>query len=333
MQGLLKKFRGSPQKNSAFVNGVARKIWESIEFSKGISFEEECPVCLECPTFEKAVYTPCMHLFCRECLIPILKDKASKKASKTAASSKLKFPSKIPCYEGECPVCDKFVAFDTLVGFEKSDSGKFQPVLFNKVVRVPSPQKSTDTEDESNNFDDAIAREALQRALSGASSAKLEAVILELDQVWQKDPGAKIVVFSQFLGFLDLLSMALPPIGIGTRRLDGSMKMNERSLVLQNFTKDNVKSQCRNIERTEIERGSVLLMSMKAGGVGLNLVAGKLVIHDFMEYESILKFNLPIIIILNIVQLPLFSWSIHGGIARLKTNVFTEFTASDKMPN
>ena len=68
----------------------------------------------------------------------------------------------------------------------------------------------------------ASARRVLENAINGAPSSKLEAVIKELHAVWEQDPGSKVLIFSQFLGFLDLIEAALKEKEIPTNRLDGS---------------------------------------------------------------------------------------------------------------
>ena len=275
LRNFFQKFKSSDQKESpAFAHHVASSIFESMNNSK---FNEECPICLENPTFETAVLTPCMHMFCRDCLVPVLKDKIRKKTDQQKNEVNRKTRAKKIC-KGECPVCDKLVAIKDLVGFEKSTSKKSGCIqLKTDDDDVSKRSRNNETKLVMNDIeiDESVAREALESALQGSTSAKLEAVIAELDEVWKADPGCKIVIFSQFLGFLDVLDIALPPLGVATYRLDGSMNMTERFSVLKKFT--GKKTTFRQKSHDEIDRGTVLLMSMKAGGVGLNLVAASTV--------------------------------------------------------
>jgi len=64
------------------------------------------------------------------------------------------------------------------------------------------------------------ARKTLENALRGSGSSKLTAVINELHSVWELDPRSKVLIFSQYLGFLDLLEAALRKQGIPSGRLD-----------------------------------------------------------------------------------------------------------------
>lgn len=69
----------------------------------------------------------------------------------------------------------------------------------------------------------------------------------------------KVLVFSQFLGMLAIIRKALEEAGLGYAYFDGKSSASERAEAVQNFqTNEN----CR-----------VFLISLKAGGIGLNLTA------------------------------------------------------------
>ncbi|XP_039159617.1 DNA repair protein RAD5A-like, partial [Eucalyptus grandis] len=74
-----------------------------------------------------------------------------------------------------------------------------------------------------------------------------------------KSSGSKSIVFSQWTAFLDLLQIPLSRNKIPFVRLDGSLSQQQRENVIKRFSEDN-----------DI---LVLLMSLKAGGVGVNLIA------------------------------------------------------------
>ena len=76
-------------------------------------------------------------------------------------------------------------------------------------------------------------------------------------------PGSKAIVFSQFVNMLDLIRWRLhsdphlEKMGLGYRGLHGGMNAKNRDSCLKEFREDS------NVR--------VLLMSLKAGGVALNL--------------------------------------------------------------
>ena len=69
----------------------------------------------------------------------------------------------------------------------------------------------------------------------------------------------KAVVFSQFLGMLALIKEKMKELGVDYAYFDGSSTVAERERAIQRFQNDD---NCR-----------VFLISLKAGGVGLNLTA------------------------------------------------------------
>ncbi|KAJ4133838.1 DNA helicase rad5 [Fusarium equiseti] len=108
---------------------------------------------------------------------------------------------------------------------------------------------------------------SLQRVGVNASSAKVVALMSELRALRREHPKMKSVVFSQFTSFLSLIEPALARANIKFLRLDGSMAQKARAAVLHEFT--------------ERKGFTILLLSLRAGGVGLNLTtAGRVFMMD-----------------------------------------------------
>lgn len=89
------------------------------------------------------------------------------------------------------------------------------------------------------------------------SSTKIEALVEELTEQQRGDSTLKSIVFSQFVSFLDLVQWRLSRAGFNVVRLDGRMNPFERNIVITKFMTD--------------PTVTVFLMSLKAGGVALNL--------------------------------------------------------------
>lgn len=98
----------------------------------------------------------------------------------------------------------------------------------------------------------------LQRYQESRQSAKVKALVRELNQT--KGQG-KSVVFSQFTSFLDIIEQELARQGFQTIRMDGTMNQQKRAEVLEHFR--------------NYSKDIVLLLSLKVGGVGLNLVCAR----------------------------------------------------------
>ncbi|TQS33126.1 hypothetical protein Golomagni_06540, partial [Golovinomyces magnicellulatus] len=110
-------------------------------------------------------------------------------------------------------------------------------------------------------------RISLQRLGANFSSSKISALMSNLRELRRDRPNMKSVVFSQFTSFLSLIEPVLTKAKIRFLRLDGSMAQKARAAVLQEFT--------------DGKGFTVLLISLRAGGVGLNLTsAGRVFMMD-----------------------------------------------------
>jgi len=78
------------------------------------------------------------------------------------------------------------------------------------------------------------------------------------------EAGHKILLFSQFTSMLELIGERMRKDGIRYHKLTGETSKEERLKMVQAFQKDDV---------------PVFLISLKAGGTGLNLTAADMVIH------------------------------------------------------
>jgi SNF2 family DNA or RNA helicase len=79
-----------------------------------------------------------------------------------------------------------------------------------------------------------------------------------------KENGHRALVFSQFVSHLAIVRQALDKQGIEYQYLDGSSSQNERQVSVRDFQNG---------------KGELFLISLKAGGLGLNLTAADYVIH------------------------------------------------------
>ena len=102
---------------------------------------------------------------------------------------------------------------------------------------------------------------ALGEAYKG-ESAKL-ALCTELVRS-SVESGHQILLFSQFTSMLDVIAKELESLGISHYMLTGKTPQSERMKLVENFNSGGA---------------SVFLVSLKAGGTGLNLTAADIVIH------------------------------------------------------
>ncbi|XP_045150954.1 helicase-like transcription factor isoform X2 [Echinops telfairi] len=117
----------------------------------------------------------------------------------------------------------------------------------NNLVQCP-PEELASIHEKSNNVE-------------WTSSSKINALMHALIDLRTKNPNIKSLVVSQFTTFLSLIETPLTASGFVFTRLDGSMAQKKRVESIQSF------------QNTEAGSPTIMLLSLKAGGVGLNLSA------------------------------------------------------------
>ncbi len=156
-----------------------------------------------------------------------------------------------------CPLCRAPVGISQLKSVES----------LRKDFRRRQQEDLVKNEESNSNlsyFDRFFSYKTEDEEMVSLKSTKTKAVLKLLLEIRQKDPKQKTIVFSQFTMFLDMLEIILDNALINFVRLDGSMSSQERSSAIDAFCKH--------------ETVTVFLMSLKAGGCGLNLTPAKNVI-------------------------------------------------------
>ena len=111
------------------------------------------------------------------------------------------------------------------------------------------------------------------------TSGKIEKVMEILQATRDRNDGEKTIIFSQFTSLLDLLEVPIFRKGWDYKRYDGSMTSNARNEAVIEFSD---KPHC-----------TIMLVSLKAGNAGLNLVAASQVIifdpfwNPYIEEQAI----------------------------------------------
>jgi SNF2 family DNA or RNA helicase len=102
----------------------------------------------------------------------------------------------------------------------------------------------------------------LYDATSAVPSSKLKRAVELLEEL--RSEGHRALVFSQFTSHLALVREALDEAGFSTLYLDGSTPAKQRAAL---------------IDRFQGGEGDAFLISLKAGGTGINLTAADYVLH------------------------------------------------------
>ncbi|KAM3422749.1 hypothetical protein BST61_g233 [Cercospora zeina] len=204
--------------------------------------ETECPICFEEPMDDQAV-TGCWHSACKKCLMDYIEQQAWK--------------GELPrCFNCRNPINARDV-FEVIKHVD--DDEHHESDLLNAAV-ADEDDLYTSTQSGATEETKRKTRISLRR-VNQLSSAKISTLTTTLKRLKKKEPTTKSVVFSQFTSFLDLLAPALTASNIAWLRFDGSMSQKERAKVLADFA--------------ERPKFTILLLSLRAGGVGLNLTCAR----------------------------------------------------------
>ncbi|KAI1811492.1 DNA repair protein RAD5 [Poronia punctata] len=163
------------------------------------------------------------------------------------------------CWHSACKTC--------LLDFMKHHTDRHEtPKCFN----CRKPLKSRDLFEVVRHDDDddddpsriqCSPKISLQRLGVNESSSKVVLLMKHLRELRKEDPCMKSVIFSQFTSFMTLIEPALRKAKMRFLRLDGTVNQKTRASILKEFA--------------ESDKFTVLLLSLRAGGVGLNLTQAK----------------------------------------------------------
>lgn len=200
---------------------------------------QECPICLDTP--DNGVLTMCAHVFCERCLQESLANDP----------------------ENGCPVCRTTVDISKVFSLRVPESAEI-----NESSKVPvGDDATTEPKVEPDSASDQNSRVAFQSAKLKQLLHDLKAIRAEDQERQTSDPSAKkrkVIVFSQWTTMLEMIVELLTKHGFSTSMFHGALRQDAREQVLTQFAKD--------------PAADVLVISLKAGGVGLNLTCASVVI-------------------------------------------------------
>lgn len=235
LQALIERFTAEGEGSEQDVNRFGAHALQSIQDEA----EHECPICAEEPMIEQSV-TGCWHSACKKCLVDYINHQKEK---------------------GELPRC-----------FNCREPVNTRDVF--EVVRSDDDVSASPDRSSPHSVPPTTPQVTLRRIGSCSTSAKIATLMTHLKKIRRQDRSAKSVVFSQFTSFLDLLEPALTEAHISFLRFDGSMAQKQRAAVLESFADMPVDPTAPTTKsKASSKAGTVLLLSLRAGGVGLNLTA------------------------------------------------------------
>ncbi|CAG8523822.1 7110_t:CDS:10 [Acaulospora morrowiae] len=265
---------------------LSDKIYERlIEKFMGDNPNEDCPICYD--VIEKGMVTACGHIFClgklfghtivnSACFYLIIK-MLTESARPNIDCIKNVFEGDnqanvIDVEDRKCPLCRSPIKESDLIGvnaFTQLSQQKNSPD--EEEVELPTLSEllsqNTNPSDDGEDSEEPISNgNAFASASEGTfvPSTKINRLMHELALGQEEDPGCKTIVFSQWTSMLDLIEEPISKAGYKFCRYDGTMDAKERTKAIQKLSND-----------PEI---LIMLVSLKAGGVGLNLTKANRVI-------------------------------------------------------
>ncbi|XP_004485743.1 helicase-like transcription factor CHR28 isoform X2 [Cicer arietinum] len=260
-------------------------LWKSsVEMAKKLPQEKQlsllkcleaslalCGICNDAP--DDAVVSVCGHVFCNQCISEHLTGEDNQCPAtncKTRLSTSSVFSKATLNSSPSHQACDHLPGYSGSEVVEAEPCSRAQPCDSSKIkaalevlLSLSKPQchisqkssvqstsrESTDcsstSADNGQSFNDVCEKKSVFMEKSSNSSVG--------------SVGEKAIVFSQWTGMLDLLEACLKNSSIQYRRLDGTMSVIARDKAVKDFN--------------TLPEVSVMIMSLKAASLGLNMVA------------------------------------------------------------
>ncbi|XP_009782572.1 helicase-like transcription factor CHR28 isoform X2 [Nicotiana sylvestris] len=219
-----------------------------------------CGICSDPP--EDAVVTVCGHVFCNQCICEHLSGDDTKcpvSACKTQLSVSSVFSKAMlsdslsdqPSLQKNPDCAGSEVAESSICS--PYDSSKIKAAL--QMLQSLSKPKACTMRDCISRSDDEGTSPSENKCDNHAEESRMNTSSKDTTTI----VGEKAIVFSQWTGMLDLLETCLKSSSIQYRRLDGTMSVLARDKAVKDFN--------------TLPEVSVMIMSLKAASLGLNMVA------------------------------------------------------------
>lgn len=238
----------------SFSEDVVRRLRQEIEQGNDRNKEKSdtlftCPMCYDVFSFDSVIIFPgCGHMICIDCIDIFFQ----KYEIFTEDTSKL----------ASCYFCSRPVRKDHVIDFDV-----FYKIQYQKLSQQAIEEQYSHLEDEKL-VDNKQKLQLLikQNDNNLPTSAKIEKCLDLIKRIFQTRPDEKVIVFSQFVSLFDILDLFLQRHGIPYLRYDGSMSVENKNAAIRQFYRGEEK---------------ILLLSLRAGNVGLTLTcASQVIIMD-----------------------------------------------------
>ncbi|EGC36370.1 hypothetical protein DICPUDRAFT_87450 [Dictyostelium purpureum] len=167
-----------------------------------------------------------------------------------------------------CPICKQSVKYSTIksISFKnKIYDYPLSPSISHTSHTNSHSANSSNTGNHNSNSNNIKIKKPIYDSSNWKSSTKIDSLLDELNKVLKNEPDSKCLIFSQWTSMLDLIEIPLNINSMPFVRLDGKIPQKQREVAIKRFK-----------EEPSIK---IFLISIKAGGLGLNLVVAS---HVFL---------------------------------------------------
>ncbi|KAJ7563651.1 hypothetical protein O6H91_03G118800 [Diphasiastrum complanatum] len=217
-----------------------------------------CPICMDLP--EEPVVSTCAHVFCRQCI-----------------SEKLTIDYEMSCPDLKCQMPLKISSIYSLASLQDFSVSELSPgvprgpnydlarknLIWNTSSKIDAVMKTLAELPGADNCLSEVSEiecDHKEEASTFPASKPLANFELVPQSKRQLVPATeKAIIFSQWTSMLDLLEERLKRSGFSYRRLDGTMTVVERDRAVLEFN--------------SLPEVTVMIMSLKAASLGLNMIA------------------------------------------------------------
>lgn len=216
-----------------------------------------CPLCLDVVGYESIVlFAGCGHMICSNCIGRFFEDRDLGDGNHRLAS---------------CMTCERNVKDSDLIDyniFHKVHHEGYDLLQMRQFYGHASTGKTT------------VSQKLLKLILENdgfVPSAKMERTVELVKEIFEKYKDEKVIIFSQFTVTFDLLKLLFRHENIPFLRYDGSMSIDAKNNTIKDFYQSDTK---------------VLMLSLRAGNVGLTLTCASHVIildpfwNPFVEEQA-----------------------------------------------
>lgn len=205
-----------------------------------------CPMCAMLnPSTSMLIFIKCGHMICRDCVDDFFERYLT---LDPFATSKKATCMKCQAEVEEDKMLSHSLFYDTVVKEMPIDEVVKRQIASSTTTMTLTRQK---------------VKELIEANGGIVKSAKMTKTLELINDILVKKPGEKIIVFSQFLVSFEVLAVSLQEKNIQFLRYDGTMSIDEKNLTVKQFYQSEI---------------PILLLSLKAGNVGLTLTCASQVI-------------------------------------------------------